>query len=173
MKRKAEVAEQEEEGQEAKKRFILSNCKVVEYLGPLMSKYLLFKFPDNSAFDFDYSQSSIWSPLVPRLHSPMELDSDLITPRKLSFGFGLHLGNNSNTSCSSRKIKMIKQKKKKKKKILGSEFSPAPIKATCVPFATKGWNKVLKAASKHFKKKNKKDSTGHVKLSNFLTDFQH
>ncbi|GFP93388.1 hypothetical protein PHJA_001483200 [Phtheirospermum japonicum] len=30
-----------------------------------MSKDLLSKFPDNSAFDFDYAQSSIWSPLLP------------------------------------------------------------------------------------------------------------
>lgn len=39
---------------------------VVEYLETTMSKDLLGKFPDNSAFDFDYSQSSIWSPLLSR-----------------------------------------------------------------------------------------------------------
>ncbi|CAL9107117.1 unnamed protein product [Musa textilis] len=38
----------------------------VEYLEPTMSRELLGKFPDNSAFDFDYSQSGIWSPLLPR-----------------------------------------------------------------------------------------------------------
>ncbi|KAG8364542.1 hypothetical protein BUALT_Bualt18G0007900 [Buddleja alternifolia] len=39
---------------------------VVEYLESSMARNLLGKFPDNSAFDFDYSQSSIWSPLLPR-----------------------------------------------------------------------------------------------------------
>lgn len=39
---------------------------VVEYLQSIMSKELLGKFPDNSAFDFDYTQSSIWSPLIQR-----------------------------------------------------------------------------------------------------------
>ncbi|XP_050234148.1 uncharacterized protein LOC126682477 [Mercurialis annua] len=164
MKRKGEAIQEEE--QEAKKRLILSSCKVVEYLGPLMSKDLLFKFPDYSAFDFDYSQSSIWSPLVPRLHSPMDLsDSDFITPRKLSFGFGINLGSNEikkRNSCS---------KKFKKIKFLASGMSPSPSKNACVPFAAKGWNKVLKAASKHFKNKKKRDCAGHVKLSNYLTDF--
>ncbi|MQL74141.1 hypothetical protein Taro_006497 [Colocasia esculenta] len=37
----------------------------VEYLEPSMSRQLLCKFPDDSAFDFDYTQSGIWSPLVP------------------------------------------------------------------------------------------------------------
>lgn len=37
---------------------------VVEYLESSMSRDLLCKFPDNSCFDFDYSQSSIWSPLI-------------------------------------------------------------------------------------------------------------
>ncbi|KAK9156178.1 hypothetical protein Sjap_003658 [Stephania japonica] len=38
----------------------------VEYLEPSMSRELLRKFPDNTAFDFDYSQSGIWSPLLPQ-----------------------------------------------------------------------------------------------------------
>jgi hypothetical protein len=38
----------------------------VEYLHPAMTHELLDKFPDSSAFDFNYSQSSIWSPLLPR-----------------------------------------------------------------------------------------------------------
>ncbi|URE35021.1 hypothetical protein MUK42_36198 [Musa troglodytarum] len=50
----------------------------VKYLEPTMSRVLLDKFPDNSAFDFDYSQSGIWSPLLPRgggigCHGPASL----------------------------------------------------------------------------------------------------
>lgn len=39
---------------------------VVEYLQSIMCEQLVGKFPDNSAFDFDYTQSSIWSPLIQR-----------------------------------------------------------------------------------------------------------
>ncbi|NP_001169798.1 uncharacterized protein LOC100275131 [Zea mays] len=47
---------------------VVERVVTVEYLEPSMSRELLGKFPDPSAFDFDYSQSGIWSPLnkVPR-----------------------------------------------------------------------------------------------------------
>ncbi|OAY43412.1 uncharacterized protein LOC110621640 [Manihot esculenta] len=169
--------QEEEEEEEEEKRLIISNCKVIEYLQPLMSKELLFKFPDNSAYDFDYTQSSIWSPLVPRIHNPM--DFDLVTPRKLTFGIGFQSDNNKINTSGSKKVtssikKNLTMKMKKKKKMMmnrvkASDFSPTPIKGACGLFTAKGWGKLLKAASKHFKKK-KKDPTSHVKLSNYLTD---
>uniref|UniRef100_A0A2N9ITA0 Uncharacterized protein n=1 Tax=Fagus sylvatica TaxID=28930 RepID=A0A2N9ITA0_FAGSY len=49
------------------------STKVVYFLDTSMSKQLLCKFPDtSSAFDFDQTQSSIWSPLVPRIYSAMD-----------------------------------------------------------------------------------------------------
>ena len=47
---------------------VVERVVTVEYLEQSMSRELLGKFPDSSAFDFDYSQSGIWSPLskVPR-----------------------------------------------------------------------------------------------------------
>lgn len=45
---------------------IVERLITVEYLDPSMSQELLGKFPDATAFDFDYSQSGIWSPLLPR-----------------------------------------------------------------------------------------------------------
>ena len=81
--------------------------KVVYYMDPLMSKELL---PDkSSAFDFNYSQSqsSIWSPLVPRLHSAIDLDFEyfgFVTPQRKSLG-------------SKSKIKKVTSNIKKKLKV--------------------------------------------------------
>ncbi|KAL6652442.1 hypothetical protein ACP70R_011367 [Stipagrostis hirtigluma subsp. patula] len=51
---------------------VVERVVTVEYLEPSMSRDLLGKFPDPSAFGFDYSQSGIWSPLnkLPRGGSP-------------------------------------------------------------------------------------------------------
>ncbi|KAL4606728.1 hypothetical protein ACB092_09G124600 [Castanea dentata] len=83
-----------EEEEEEIERLVMGTTKVVYYLEPLMSKELLCKFPDKiSAFDFDYMQSSIWSPLVPRAYSDLDSDFedlDFMTPtnRKISSGGG-------------------------------------------------------------------------------------
>lgn len=126
-----------------------SSTRMVEYLEPLMSKELLCKFPDNSAFDFDYTQSSIWSPLVPRsyttpMDSEFDLDLDFFTPKKLKFEIGLESSNLNNkvASKSKNKFKMnlsaLKRKKSKnKRKMAPSDFSPTSIQVTCNLAATK------------------------------------
>ncbi|XVF20977.1 hypothetical protein REPUB_Repub12eG0050700 [Reevesia pubescens] len=170
--------------QEEQESLIIATAKVVEYLEPLMSRELLCKFPDNSAFDFDYTQSSLWSPLVPRAYSSADLDFDSITPRKLAFefGFGLELEKCKSSAKKFRpnikkkiataafniNLNLLRNKIKKRKKMT-SEFSPTPVKGGCAPIITKGWSKMLKAASKHFKRK-KKESTVHLKLPNYLRD---
>ncbi|OWM81554.1 uncharacterized protein LOC116187281 [Punica granatum] len=160
---------------------LIATAKVVEYLEPVMSRDLLFKFPDNSAFGFDYSQSSIWSPLIPRAHVPMDSGGP-VTPKKLSYGSGAKYKLRSagkKIAASSFKLsirvmqsnrkKKMKMKTNKKPKSKGLDFSPALMKGgACVPLAAKGWNKVLKAASKQFKKKRRRDPMAHVKLSNYL-----
>lgn len=146
------------EQEEQRERLIVVSgpCKVIEYLQPVMSKELLCKFPDNSAFDFDYTQSSIWSPLVPRAYVPMDLDFDFdfVTPRKLTFDqVGLESSNQSSIrkvgSSGKKKISgagfslnlsALKNKKwkcKKNKMALASEFSPTPVKGNCNPIASK------------------------------------
>lgn len=182
---------------------------VVEYLESTMSKELLGKFPDNSALDFDYTQSSIWSPLIPRRHFAQDLDFELlgqslfsyssieptVIQRKLIYnednqeGF---LGNSSNCNTTtilkkltdsfkrkistsvSNNLKVYRDTKmmKKKKKANAFIFSPnaASFKgSTNSPTPRKGWAKVLKAASGHFKKTGKKkdyNGAAHMKLSN-------
>lgn len=182
-----------EENEEEEQSLILRTAKVVEYLEPLMSTELLGKFPDNSAYDFDYSQSSIWSPLISRPFIPMDLDS---TPfRNLSFDnneVDLEFGAINNKSSAKKvgsklrkkfstaafnlnldllKSKKMSMKKKKKNKIVPSDLSPTPprMKTSCNPIVMKGWAKVLKAASKQFKRrKMKKDTTAHVMLPKSL-----
>ncbi|KAK9285214.1 hypothetical protein L1049_024402 [Liquidambar formosana] len=170
------------EDEEEKQRLI----KVVEYVEESTSRELLCKFPDNSAFDFDYSQSSIWSPLVPRAYKPassLDMDTDMTPKRKLSYGFGLNksalrrvttnIRRNIATSAFNFSLNLMKNVKQKNKKKKGSDFSATPpsLKRTSTPSSTKGWTKVLKAASKQLKKKKKKkDPTVHVKLSSYLRD---
>ncbi|MBA0769871.1 hypothetical protein Gotri_018562 [Gossypium trilobum] len=138
---------------EEQESLIMASAKVVEYLEPLMSRELLCKFPDNSAFDFDYTQSTLWSPLVPRPYSPADLGfGPIIRPRNLAsddefgFGFGLKM---EKSNCSAKQLRPnhIKKKitsaafnislnllrnKNKKRKNMASEFSPTPVKGSWV-----------------------------------------
>lgn len=126
------------------------SAKVVEYLEPLMSKELLCKFPDNSAFDFNYSQSSIWSPLVPRAYKSIDFESDLdfATPRKHDFEVGnenrslnkvtSNIKKRMRTTAFAVNLSALKTKKKKKKKKIVSDFSPSPsFKGACNPVTKK------------------------------------
>ncbi|CAJ1964743.1 unnamed protein product [Sphenostylis stenocarpa] len=159
----------EKEKEQDDQGVLLKTTKVVEYLVPKMSIELLCKFPDNSAYDFDYSQSTIWSPLLPTPCSPMDLD--LITPKKLSYDMGL------GARCSVKKVgsklrnkfnlnlHFINKHSKSKNKNLPSDFSPTPFKGACNPIMNKRWARALKAASKQFKKwKIKRDPIAHVML---------
>ncbi|CAL1352173.1 unnamed protein product [Linum trigynum] len=168
-----------EEGGEEREGFLSPNCRVVEYLQPLMSKELLVKFPDNSAFDFNYSESSIWSPLVPRIHNyggGLENRPRKRMKVKKMVVAGEVEGKNA-TSCNfSFGLTKMKKMKRKEGIMVDSVFSSNPVEGsvTCVPLATKGWNKVLKAATKHFKRsktKMTKRRDSRVRLSNYLVKF--
>lgn len=112
---------------------------VVEYLETSMSKDLLGKFPDNSAYDFDYSQSSIWSPLVNR--GLVSSSSSFGLSRKLAYDeedINLMMGLTKLKKFSAKikrkltdtlfynlqKYQKMKRKKKKKKSL---DLSPVPI----------------------------------------------
>ncbi|CAN8275101.1 unnamed protein product [Cochlearia groenlandica] len=139
--------------EEEKENLPLITTNVVEYLQPIMCKELLCKFPDNSAFGFDYAQSSLWSPLLPRSYAtPSDLDfvSDHCVCRNLEL---------REFQEAKKKMKSIKKSRKKKKLVnlnvssIKNEDSP---KVGCFAMPTKAWDGVLKAASKHFKKTKKK-----------------
>ncbi|XP_057506001.1 pheromone-processing carboxypeptidase KEX1-like [Actinidia eriantha] len=184
---------------------------VVKYVVESMSRELLCKFPDNSAFDFDYSQSCIWSPLplvftgnsnyTIRDHNDNDDDDDdddddgvgvvmcssgSGTQRKLAYEaekeeedkgllkqvtirFKKKLATSTVFFDSIKKLNVLKHsykknKNAKNKKKASFDFSPSPV-----PSPNKGWAKILKVASKRFKKSTKKkEPTTHIKLSNCL-----
>ncbi|KAL7618225.1 hypothetical protein Lser_V15G01105 [Lactuca serriola] len=182
----------------------ISAVKIVEYMISSMSIELLCKFPDNSAFDFDYTQSSIWSPLVPHPSNPSSPAPEL--QRKLSYEDDNHGGDDMVCHGSSGGETVRKLKENVKNKIADScvfscfkiqhNFSnkKTPMKrrsgtfrgynqlgsicsnssgvvadpSSSSPIQSKGWKKVLKAASKQFKKTmKKKESVAHLKLSHY------
>ncbi|CAA7405536.1 unnamed protein product [Spirodela intermedia] len=140
----------------------------VEYLEPTMSSHLLLKFPDNSAYDFDYSQSGIWSPLLPRgsaATATAAAASD--SARKKPFR------REERDKAKGKKLSKLKGKIRKKlaKKGLGlftgSSSSPSPA-----PTPKKAWGKVLKAATRCFTRERRRasilssaDVAGFIELS--------
>ncbi|XP_077242804.1 uncharacterized protein LOC143883331 [Tasmannia lanceolata] len=194
---------------------IVERVIIVEYLDPSMSRGLLSKFPDNSAFDFDYSQSGIWSPLLPhgncstpnspvRKRRRLEKESEKMLEdefkkvnmklkKSLNSGSPLFDFDHSQSGiwsplvrhghCSisatpvgkrrkvadglekilEDKFKMVNMKIKKsftKKK--GLDFSESPVQKSA---PRKGWSKMLRAATKRFKKQ--KGSSLQIKLPLF------
>ncbi|KAJ9559533.1 hypothetical protein OSB04_004693 [Centaurea solstitialis] len=184
--------------------------KVVEYMLSSMSDELLCKFPDNSAFDFDYTQSSIWSPLVPHPSNPsspalpdlqktLSFDDDggeifgggeasgsaAVMVKKLTDNLKHKIADSCVFSCFQIHGKIGKKKVivKRRRSRLGfeklgavsSDSGGAIADRGCSsPNRREGWKKVLKAASKQFKKTMKKKEGGgggHLKLSNGVSDF--
>ncbi|KAK6142417.1 hypothetical protein DH2020_022765 [Rehmannia glutinosa] len=146
---------------------------VVEYLESTMSKDLLCKFPDNSAFDFDYSQSSIWSPLLPRPPPNSAAAAGLELSRRLSYGEADGVGLLENTKKMAARIKRKftdtvlenigrcgKMKRRRRKSF---SFSPAGSgrRLSSSSPSPKTWAKVMKVAAKHFKKRKNKNKDNH------------
>lgn len=107
---------------------------VIQHLHPTISNDLLCKFPDNSAFDFDYSQSSIWSPLVPRFHSLSCLNAkspDL--NRKLSFDKISLSSSIKKKICTFGLNLNAKLLKKKNKKMLKFNNDPCDVQTIQSP----------------------------------------
>ncbi|CAA6668651.1 unnamed protein product [Spirodela intermedia] len=156
----------------------------VEYLEPTMSSHLLLKFPDNSAYDFDYSQSGIWSPLLPRgsaATATVAAASD--SARKKPFR------REERDKAKGKKLSKLKGKIRKKlaKKGLGlftgSSSSPSPshsqedtiylnFGSMVQSLGFQAWGKVLKAATRCFTRERRRasilssaDVAGFIELS--------
>ncbi|KAK1401472.1 hypothetical protein POM88_001077 [Heracleum sosnowskyi] len=156
---------------------------VVEYLQSIMSKELLGKFPDNSAFDFDYTQSSIWSPLIQRCNLDMEVLSKSLSwssslsptvlQRKLNYNEDdcdeKWANESSSGKCITTCVSINKLTASFKKKIginvldRFKIYRDTEIRKKGLGFCAnspkprKGWAKMLKAAATgHFKRTSKK-----------------
>lgn len=113
---------------------VIERVVTVEYLEPSMSRDLLCKFPDNSAFDFDYEQSGIWSPLVPRTSVSL---SALSAVKRKRFPYGSEKILNENLRKLNTKFqKAVKGKKKmgKKKRFV---FPATPVQGASASASVK------------------------------------
>ncbi|XP_078433608.1 uncharacterized protein LOC144704902 [Wolffia australiana] len=113
----------------------------VEYVEPTMASHLLYKYPDTSAFDFDYSQSRLWSPLLllpPPHNLPPNSAKNKIKNKKKKIREDLC---NSLQNRLGKIKNKIKKKKKKKTVYRKLDFvAPSPS-----PAPEKAWSKVFKA----------------------------
>ncbi|KAK1282001.1 hypothetical protein QJS10_CPB22g00320 [Acorus calamus] len=132
---------------------IIERVITVEYLQPMMSRDLLAKFPDDSAFDFDYSQSAIWSPLIPRRGGGLIASGfhDIDVRAEAAIG--------PIKNSRERLIKGNSKMKKNGKRNLVTKR----LDFSSVSTPSKGWGKFLRAAKMHFKKQ-KKGSALKIKL---------
>ncbi|XP_047951901.1 uncharacterized protein LOC125197228 [Salvia hispanica] len=121
---------------------------VVEYLESSMSNDLLYKFPDNSALDFNYAQSSIWSPLLPRAALLTYEEVGLLENTKKIAGKIKRKFTDAVLNNVSRCIKMKRRRRRSFRFSPRRHPSPSP----------KGLAKVMKGAANQFKKRMKKSS---------------
>ncbi|GER48241.1 phragmoplast orienting kinesin 2 [Striga asiatica] len=130
-----------------------------------MSTDLLGKFPDNSAFDFNYAQSSIWSPLLPR--PPPAAAARLDLSRRLSYGeTGGFMENTKKMAAKIKRkfadtvlgnVRGCSKMKRRKRKSFGLSHAGSGRRLSSSSPSPKAWAKVMKAAVKKFKKRKNKN----------------
>ncbi|CAL5031169.1 unnamed protein product [Urochloa decumbens] len=153
---------------------VVERVVTVEYLEQSMSRELLGKFPDSSAFGFDYSQSGIWSPLnkVPRgspapasLRAGGDADAEAAASstdflvanpkRRARAGGCIRLRD----SAAGGKSRWRRRRLRRDGSLLDLhetgrarlDFSPPPPSP-----AKEGWRRVLKAAIRKFKARQRR-----------------
>ncbi|VAH33941.1 unnamed protein product [Triticum turgidum subsp. durum] len=141
---------------------VVERVVTVEYLEQSMSRGLLGKFPDSSAYDFDYCQSGIWSPVnkIPS-ESPASGSRDfLIAKLKRRARAGSRLkdaavGGGSRSRWRRRRLRRdgsfldLHDTGRAKLDLSPPLPSPAPTKQ-------EGWRRVLTAAIRKFKARHRR-----------------
>ncbi|KAF8704201.1 hypothetical protein HU200_031697 [Digitaria exilis] len=142
---------------------VVERVVTVEYLEQSMSRELLGKFPDSSAFDFDYSQSGIWSPLtkVPRGGAEAEAaasstDFLIANPKRRARAGGCFkdsgAGGKSRWRRRRRRLRrdgsFLDLHETGRARLDFSPPAPSPAK--------EGWRRVLKAAIRKFKARQRR-----------------
>ncbi|XP_031486424.1 uncharacterized protein LOC116254915 [Nymphaea colorata] len=119
---------------------VIERIITIEYFDQRMSRQIAGKFPDATAYDFDYQQSGIWSPLLPRGTFPVSSSGDhlesLRKRRRCSIG---------RSPLFAKPMKSVKRKKKKKGKALCFNLANGAT-------PKKAWYRLFGAASKCLKK---------------------
>ncbi|KAF7009898.1 hypothetical protein CFC21_024384 [Triticum aestivum] len=162
MNSAAETDAAGENGNPAAPVLVVERVVTVEYLEQSMSRGLLGKFPDSSAYDFDYCQSGIWSPVnkIPS-ESPASGSRDfLIAKLKRRARAGSRLkdaagGGGSRSRWRRRRLRRdgsfldLHETASRAKLDLSPPLpSPAPTK--------EGWRRVLTAAIRKFKARHRR-----------------
>ncbi|KAK3142142.1 hypothetical protein QOZ80_4BG0342840 [Eleusine coracana subsp. coracana] len=152
------------EGTAAAPVVVVERVVTVEYLEPSMSRGLLGKFPDSSAFDFDYSQSGIWSPLNKHPRSdggdaaepPSSTDFLIANPKRKARASGCRIKDSVGCGMSRWRRRRLRRdgsfldlhEAGGRTKLDFAPPSPSPAK--------EGWRRVLKAAIKKFKARQRR-----------------
>uniref|UniRef100_A0ACD5V560 Uncharacterized protein n=1 Tax=Avena sativa TaxID=4498 RepID=A0ACD5V560_AVESA len=152
---------------------VVERVVTVEYMGNSMSRNLLGKFPDSSAFDFDYSQSGIWSPVnkIPSASPASGAGSrDFLIAkwkRRARAGSRLKVKDSAGGVGCGGRSRWRRRRLRREGSFLDLHDTGMPKLDLSPPAASpspakEGWRKVLRAAIRKFKARHRRSRQAPV-----------